>query len=113
MEKVLTGRDDWTCISATTVEESTPPDKNAPNGTSAIICWRTASLSNTSSSSTAWPGVPVKALATPDTAVCAPDQYAHTFGSRCCSDSVSRQPGNNFVMPSYIEYGAGTAPWRS
>ena len=38
MVKVFTGRDDCFCISATTVEESMPPDRNAPSGTSAIIC---------------------------------------------------------------------------
>ena len=40
------------CISATTVDESTPPDRNAPSGTSATICPRTL-RSTRSSSSTA------------------------------------------------------------
>src|SRR5438552_541831 len=35
MLKVFTGRDDCACIIATTVEESMPPDRNAPSGTSA------------------------------------------------------------------------------
>jgi hypothetical protein len=38
MENVFTERDDCACINATTVEESTPPDKKAPKGTSATIC---------------------------------------------------------------------------
>ena len=34
IEKVLTGRDDCLCSNSTMVEESMPPDRNAPTGTS-------------------------------------------------------------------------------
>ena len=37
------------CISETMVEESIPPERNAPNGTSASICPATLSRSNASS----------------------------------------------------------------
>src|SRR5687767_15823032 len=37
IEKVLTGCEDSCAISATTVEESTPPERKAPSGTSEII----------------------------------------------------------------------------
>src|SRR5947199_320343 len=44
------------CIKPTTVEESTPPERNAPSGTSEIICWlmtvrRIASSDDTASAS--------------------------------------------------------------
>src|SRR5439155_26491832 len=48
MEKVLTGAGLCLCIKATIREESTPPDKNAPRGTSATIRNFTASLSKAS-----------------------------------------------------------------
>ena len=38
MLNVFTGFIDWDCIKATTRDESIPPDKKAPNGTSDIIC---------------------------------------------------------------------------
>ena len=51
--KVLTGRLLCACINATTNDESMPPDKKAPSGTSAVICRPTASRSRTSRPSTA------------------------------------------------------------
>ena len=45
MEKVLTGPDAWRAIAATTAEESTPPDRNAPSGRSLIIRTLVASSS--------------------------------------------------------------------
>ena len=42
IEKVFTGCVEAAAISATTIEESTPPERNAPSGTSAIIRRRTA-----------------------------------------------------------------------
>ena len=53
MEKVFTGRVLCACIRATTVEESIPPERNAPSGTSAIIRSLTESRSSASSRSTA------------------------------------------------------------
>ncbi len=43
----------FACISAATVEESMPPDRNMPSGTSATMRRRTASESNVSSISCA------------------------------------------------------------
>jgi hypothetical protein len=43
MEKVFTGRVESVAMSATTVDESTPPDRKAPSGTSATMRRRTAS----------------------------------------------------------------------
>ena len=44
MEKVLIFFDEIFCIRAAIIDESIPPDKNTPNGTSDILC-----PSNTSS----------------------------------------------------------------
>src|SRR2546427_213603 len=52
MVNVRTGRLLWACIRATIVDESMPPDRNAPNGTSAIISRRTTPRSNASKAST-------------------------------------------------------------
>ena len=53
MENVFTGRVLCACISATTVEELIPPERNAPSGTSAIIRSLTESRSSASSRSIA------------------------------------------------------------
>ncbi len=74
MENVFTGRADCACINATTVDESMPPDRKAPSGTSAIICAPTASFSKVSSWSTACCALPVKGLATPLRMCCSADQ---------------------------------------
>ena len=60
MVNVLTGRLLCACINATMVDESTPPDRNAPSGTSATICFATASRSNASKRSAASISVPAK-----------------------------------------------------
>ncbi len=51
MVKVRTGRAAFLCISATTMDESTPPDKKAPSGTSDIMRASTARASESRSSS--------------------------------------------------------------
>ncbi len=53
MEKVLTGVELTSLISATTVLESMPPERNAPSGTSDISRTRTASRSISSTRSPA------------------------------------------------------------
>ena len=53
MEQVLTGPDDRPAIIATTALESTPPDRNAPSGTSEIMRSFTDSFSRATSSSQA------------------------------------------------------------
>ena len=50
------------CISATTADESTPPESSAPSGTSAIIRARTAASSSVSSAPTASSKLPETAL---------------------------------------------------
>ncbi len=99
MVKVCTGRVDWACISATTVDESTPPDRNAPSGTSAIIWAPTASLSKASSASTACAGVPANGVARPAVHCCAADQYLCSTGSGRAAETVSRQPGSSLAIP--------------
>ena len=74
MVKVRTGRALCACISATTVEESMPPERKAPSGTSATIwpCsdWRmSASVRSTASS-----GVPANGLRSPSAAIAAASQ---------------------------------------
>ena len=49
MEKVRIGRVLWACIKAATVEESIPPERNAPTGTSASIRRATESRRRVSS----------------------------------------------------------------
>ena len=71
---VRTGLADCACIKDTTSEESTPPDRNAPNGTSATICRPTASSSNRSSASVASASLPAKGSALPACARSAADQ---------------------------------------
>ena len=65
MVKVLTARADCACISDTTSDESTPPDRKAPSGTSAAICLATASRNNVSSACTASAGEPTNGFASP------------------------------------------------
>ncbi len=65
MEKLRTGRVLDFCISASTVDESMPPDKKAPKGTSAIMRRLTASVSNASSSAAASSSEPLKRAAWP------------------------------------------------
>ena len=74
MEKVFTGFDDCACISATMVDESMPPDRKAPSGTSATICWPMALRSSASSSRMASASEPCQGAATPATATSASDQ---------------------------------------
>ena len=72
--KVLTGRSLWTCINAATVDESIPPDRKTPSGTSAIIRSDVASRKSASSSSTASRSDPRYLLSTEPSANCAADQ---------------------------------------
>ena len=62
MQKVLTGVEAPCCIMATTVDESIPPDKNAPNGTSERILRATDRRISRSSSSIASCSLPSKRL---------------------------------------------------
>ena len=60
MVNVFTGRGLWACIRATIVEESIPPERKAPSGTSATIWRPTASRSSASSRSVASASVPIE-----------------------------------------------------
>src|SRR3546814_3563301 len=82
MEKLRTGRDECACISAVTVEESTPPDKKAPSGTSAIMRFWTASPSRASSAETASSSLPAKGTEVPSARAAASDHQASICGSR-------------------------------
>ena len=57
MLKVFTRELETRVMSATTALESTPPDRNAPSGTSAMRRTRTASVSRSRNPSTAASGV--------------------------------------------------------
>src|SRR5690349_25153358 len=103
MVKVFTGCMDCACINATTVEESTPPDRNAPSGTSAII-WPATELRNRlSSSSAASLSLPRKGLRVASVTVCDNDQYGRDLGRDCAliSSAVmdNTVPGSSFEMP--------------
>ena len=60
----------FACISATTADESMPPERNAPSGTSAIMRRLTASPSSASSASTASSSLPTKRALCPSRAIC-------------------------------------------
>ena len=74
MVKVFTGRVDCVCMSATTVEESTPPERKAPKGTSAIICPAVLCMSSRASSRSASALVPLKISLVPTSATSRADQ---------------------------------------
>ena len=71
--KLFTFRSLKDCIKATTVL-SIPPDRNAPTGTSAIICPRIDSFKRCSSSLDASSSLPLKSCACPISAVSYMDQ---------------------------------------
>ena len=74
MEKLRTGVSLFACISAVTVEESIPPDRNAPSGTSETMRPVTASLSSASSRSRASPSLRSSGAACPRSATSSNDQ---------------------------------------
>ena len=80
MVNVRTGHSDWACIRATTVEESMPPERNAPTGTSAAICRPTARSNTSCSASTASSGAPSNGRAWPDATASPKDQYGRGSG---------------------------------
>ncbi len=99
MVKVFTGRGESFCISATTVDESTPPERKAPSGTSAIICLAMADSSFCPSPSIASSAVSESGSATPASATPEPDQYSSTRGSAAPASSVRKLPGASLAMP--------------
>jgi hypothetical protein len=95
IENVLTAFEEFDCMSATIVEESTPPDKNAPNGTSEIICNLTALLSKESNSVTASFKFPLNGFKTPSFATFSADQYLIILPSTDESETINNVPGSN------------------
>src|SRR5438093_12672564 len=99
MLNVLTGRGLCACINATTREESIPPERKAPNGTSATICWATDSRDNATSRSLASSSSPSNGWADPASATVCSDQYCSGQGGLLvriwASVTVSTQPGSN------------------
>ena len=114
MVKVLTGRSLWACMSATTAEESIPPDRNAPSGTSASIRILTASRSSASNSSRASAGDPANGSAHPRSTISRADQYASGSAGAAAlvAPTLSRVPGGSLETPRKIVYGLGTYPSR-
>ena len=70
----FTGRALLCCISATTVDESMPPERKAPSGTSATIWPATAARSRRSSSASASSSLPAKGVRWPAAATVAASQ---------------------------------------
>ncbi len=75
MVNVLTGILVWDCIKETTVEESIPPERNAPKGTSAIIRLEIASWRSESKTAPASSFVPLKRLVCDFSIMSLADQY--------------------------------------
>src|SRR5215813_11552944 len=101
MENVRTGCDDCACIRATTVDESTPPDRKTPSGTSAIIRSATASRKRRSRLSTASASEPENGFASPAFTTAFADQKGTGFGDETASArSVRMQPGGSLETPS-------------
>src|ERR1051326_4805744 len=102
MLKVLIGRRLWACITATTNEESMPPERNAPTGTSATICKPTAAFKSRVRYWTASRRLPEKGRSMPALAADQSDQYGCGGGvwraSSWLAESVRMQPGDNLEM---------------
>ena len=80
MLNVLIGRGLCACINATTREESIPPERKAPNGTSATICWATDLRNNAASPSLASSSTPSNGWAVPASTIVSNDQYGSGWG---------------------------------
>ena len=95
-------------MSATLVEESRPPDRNTPNGTSDIIRLRTDSRSSRRTSATI-SASPISATA----AEIAADGIGSHHVSRRTSpaaDTVIHSPAASLLMPRNIVRGGGVNP---
>src|SRR5215813_901888 len=86
-EKVRTGLLELRAIRATTREESIPPDKKTPIGTSLII-WRFTACSSKLSNSSESGGVRLSPLR-------GGDQYRSIIGAVSPKDQSSRHPGSS------------------
>src|SRR5437879_12845833 len=100
-------------MSATTVEESIPPDRSAPRGTSERSRHLTASASRASSSSIASTSEPAKGLARPRSATSRNDQYGCDARSETVgSDTVRSRPAGSLMERSKLLFGAETHRYR-
>ena len=89
------------CISATIVEESTPPERNTPSGTSATIRRLTALPRSFSRATRASSAEPSNGCRTPRSATSAADQYPTGVGDASPSsiDTLSRVAGGILKTP--------------
>ena len=99
MVNVFTGPTLAAFIRATTVEESMPPDRNAPSGTSAIMRRFTASWSNSSSWSVSSVSLPRSGDRSPVRATSRADQKRVRRGSPS-GGSVRTPPGSSLFTSS-------------
>ena len=102
-------------INATTSDESMPPDRNAPSGTSEIILDRTLFVSASSVALTASSYEPRNGVDRARIAVSAASKYTWTTGDstvwrRVSTLKPSAVPGISFRAPTYIVPGAGQTP---
>ncbi|CFM21367.1 Uncharacterised protein [Bordetella pertussis] len=105
MAKVRTGCALCACIRATTVDESMPPERNAPRLTSDSIWPRTACDTTCSSASIACASDSKRRRSPrPWSAARRADQYTWGSGNsprRICAASISTQaPGGSLRMPA-------------
>ncbi|MNQ48686.1 hypothetical protein D3C85_625710 [compost metagenome] len=105
MAKVRTGCELCACISATMVEESIPPDRNAPRLTSDSICPPTALDSTPSSASVACASESNASLdPAAVSAASRADQYTRGSGMRrlrvSSAVNSTQVPGGSLAMPS-------------
>jgi hypothetical protein len=88
------------CARATIVDESMPPERKAPTGTSASSCIFTAAERSRSSSSMHSAGLARKRSLAPRAADSAADQYVPREDGVAESVKRSQVPGISFSMPS-------------
>src|SRR5215218_5089291 len=95
-------------MSATLVEESSPPDRNTPKGTSDIIRLRTDSRSNRLTSSTI--SVSLISETGPETAVDDIGCHQVRWQTSPSADTVMHSPAASLLMPRNIVRGGGVNP---
>ena len=105
--KVLMGELLARPIRATTVDESIPPERNAPNGTSVRIRSATDCWISRSSSSMASRSVPSNGLLSPSAATERADQYRVVVGSARAALSSTIVPGSTLQTSSTMHWSFG------
>jgi hypothetical protein len=97
---VRTGTTLCACINAVTSDESTPPERNTPSGTSETMRRRTASRSSLSNSCDASSSDPRKRCSMPRITASRTDQYVVVSIARVAGSNVSIVPGMSLKTPS-------------